>query len=155
MTQPTPTSPSSGATDQAAGYAGEIGVAELWSALESAPDAVLVDVRTQAEWNFVGVPELSELDKAPVFVEWQAYPTMEINPAFVETVEAAVADRDAPVFLLCRSGARSRAAAIALTAAGYRSCYNITEGFEGPPDAERHRGSTAGWKAQGLPWVQA
>ena len=155
MTQPTPASPSSRAADQAAGYAGEIGVAELWSALEAAPDAVLVDVRTRAEWNFVGVPELSELGKAPVFVEWQAYPTMEINPAFVETVEAAVADRDAPVFLLCRSGARSRAAAIALTEAGYRNCYNVTEGFEGPPDAERHRGRTAGWKAQGLPWMQA
>ena len=151
MSQPKPTSPIS----RTEGYAGEIGVGELWNALGSAPDAALVDVRTQAEWNFVGVPELSELDKAPVFVEWQTYPTMEINPAFVETVKAAVPDSNAPVFLLCRSGARSRAAAIALTAAGYRNCYNVTEGFEGPPDAERHRGGTTGWKAQGLPWVQA
>ncbi len=149
--QPNQTNPAS----RTAGYAGEISVGELWDALGSAPDATLVDVRTRAEWNFVGVPELSELNKAPVFVEWQTYPAMDINPAFVETVEAAVTDRNAPIFLLCRSGARSRAAAIALTEAGYSNCYNVTEGFEGPPDAERHRGGTTGWKAQGLPWAQA
>jgi rhodanese-related sulfurtransferase len=58
------------------------------------------------------------------------------------------------MLFLCRSGARSRAAAMALTAAGYTSCYNIAEGFEGNPDAERHRGTTGGWKAAGLPWAQ-
>jgi rhodanese-related sulfurtransferase len=61
---------------------------------------------------------------------------------------------EAPILFICRSGGRSRAAAAALTAAGYRRCYNVAEGFEGNPDPERHRGKTGGWKAAGLPWVQ-
>ncbi|HZF36618.1 MAG TPA: rhodanese-like domain-containing protein, partial [Candidatus Angelobacter sp.] len=63
-------------------------------------------------------------------------------------------DREAPIFFLCRSGARSRAAAMAMTQAGYARCYNIANGFEGNHDAERHRGKAAGWKADGLPWTQ-
>ena len=115
---------------------------------------VLVDVRTQAEWNFVGIPDLSSVDKKPVFVEWQVFPTMDVNGSFVEAVTAAAPDKSAPIYLLCRSGARSKSAAIALTQAGYAECYNISQGFEGRHDAEQHRGSTDGWKARGLPWVQ-
>jgi len=58
------------------------------------------------------------------------------------------------LLFLCRSGVRSRAAAIAMTAAGYSRAYNIAQGFEGDPDAERHRGNKNGWKASGLPWKQ-
>ncbi len=133
----------------------EIGVDRLWETLRSDPDAVLVDVRTRAEWTFVGVPDLSELGRKPLLVEWQDYPRMETNPAFVETVGAAVRDRNAPLFLLCRSGARSRAAAAALAAAGHARCFNVTEGFEGPPDPRGRRGGVSGWKARGLPWTQS
>lgn len=133
----------------------EIGVDRLWETLRSDPDAVLVDVRTRAEWAFVGVPDLSGLGREPLLVEWQSYPRMKANPAFVETVGDAAKDRDAPLFLLCRSGARSRAAAAALAAAGHARCFNVTEGFEGPRDSRGHRGGVSGWKAQGLPWTQS
>lgn len=137
-----------------AGYAGDVDVTEAWEALKSDPDAVLVDVRTKAEWTFVGVPDLSGAGKDAVLVEWQVYPSMDANPTFVESVEASAPDRGAPIYFLCRSGARSRAAAIAMTQAGYARCYNISDGFEGPPDAAKHRGNAGGWKASGLPWVQ-
>tara|TARA_Y100000590_G_C14834789_1_gene681579 strand:- start:127 stop:477 length:351 start_codon:yes stop_codon:yes gene_type:complete len=115
---------------------------------------MLVDVRTRAEWNFVGVPDLSEAGKEPVLVEWQAFPAMEINASFVDAVSSVAPDKNAPIYFLCRSGARSKSAAMAMTAVGYSACYNISDGFEGPHDVAQHRGSTAGWKARGLPWVQ-
>jgi len=122
--------------------------------LESDPAAVLVDVRTDAEWSFVGVPDLSELGRGPICIAWQRYPDMSVNPHFIEEVAARGVEPDNTVVLLCRSGQRSRAAAEALTAQGYRHCYNITDGFEGVPDRLRHRGRVSGWKAAGLPWVQ-
>ena len=75
-------------------------------------------------------------------------------PLFVGAASAG-ADKDAPVLFLCRSGARSRSAAIALTAAGFSRAYNIVGGFEGDLDGDRHRGQTNGWKAAGLPWKQS
>ena len=137
-----------------ADYAGDVDATEAWEKLKADPAAVLVDVRTQAEWNFVGVPDLAEAGKEAVLVEWQVFPTMGVNPNFVSTVRDAVPDSDAPIYFLCRSGARSKSAAIALTREGYAHCYNISAGFEGPHDAGRHRGTTDGWKARGLPWMQ-
>src|SRR3546814_5459105 len=87
-------------------------------------------------------------------ISWQAYPTRGGNENFVAEVEAKGIGKDQPVLLLCRSGARSRAAALALTAAGFGPCYNVAEGFEGDRDSEMHRGSVGGWKAAGLPWAQ-
>ena len=139
---------------QADGYAGDVSAAHAWERLRSDPGAMLVDVRTHAEWNFVGVPDLSELGKEVVFAEWQSYPAMEVNPAFVDAVSAAATDLRAQLYLLCRSGARSRAAAVALTRAGHAECYNVSGGFEGPHDAQKHRGVKDGWKASRLPWVQ-
>lgn len=136
-------------------YAGDISPAEAWALLEKDPKARLVDVRTTAEWNYVGVPDLAKVGRDTVLVEWQAFPTMKVNPAFVaETERAAATQKDAPMLFLCRSGVRSRAAAIAMTAAGYSRAYNIAGGFEGDPDGEHHRGKKNGWKASGLPWKQ-
>ncbi|TVR99479.1 MAG: rhodanese-like domain-containing protein [Rhodospirillales bacterium] len=135
-------------------YAGDIPPREAWRLLESDGHAALVDVRTPAEWAYVGVPDLSRLGKQPVFVPWARYPTMEINPNFAEEVAAAGIQPRDTVLLLCRSGVRSRSAAIALTAAGFTACYNIDAGFEGDPDSQRHRGTVSGWKVSGLPWVQ-
>ena len=136
------------------GYAGDVGVGKAWEGVKNNPAAVLVDVRTKAEWNFVGIPDLSEAGKEPVLIEWQVFPTMDVNASFVDAVIAAAPDKTQPIYFLCRSGARSKSAAMALTQAGYTACFNISEGFEGPHDQNRHRGSTAGWKANGLPWVQ-
>jgi rhodanese-related sulfurtransferase len=136
-------------------YAGDLSVQDAFALLKADPAANLVDVRTQAEWNFVGLPDLSGLGREAALIEWQMFPTMQVNPDFVAaTVEAVGANKDAPVLFLCRSGARSRSAAVALTAAGYTRAYNVAGGFEGDLDGTRHRGQKNGWKAAGLPWRQ-
>ena len=135
-------------------YAGELRPTEAWEMLNADSSAQLIDVRTLPEWIFVGVPNLDALGRKPIFVAWQIYPAMHANPAFVDEVRKAAPSVDAPLLFICRSGARSRAAAEAMTDAGYRRCYNVAEGFEGQVDAEQHRGHSAGWKAAGLPWTQ-
>jgi len=136
------------------GYAGDLSPVETLAALKAEPAAVLVDVRTVPEWQFVGVPDLTGLSGEALFIEWQAYPAMKINDGFVEAVTAKGVSKDQPIYLLCRSGVRSKAAAKALTAAGFQTCYNILEGFEGNADADGHRGKVGGWKHAGLPWRQ-
>lgn len=139
---------------RSSGYAGDVSPEDAWSALSSDPSAQLVDVRTRAEWNFVGLPDLSSVGKQAMLAEWQALPHMAVNDGFVDEIVQGGADREAPLYCLCRSGARSRAAAIALTAQGFKTVYNISGGFEGDPDAHGHRGEVNGWKADGLPWRQ-
>jgi rhodanese-related sulfurtransferase len=133
-------------------YAGDLSPQQAWELLQSDDEAVLVDVRTQAEWAFVGVPDTTDLGKRPLFAEWSSLGGGPDPAAFVAAVTAQV-DPGAPIVLLCRSGQRSAAAAHALTAAGYGPAYNVVDGFEGPVDAEGHRG-VAGWRADGLPWRQ-
>ncbi|HLY55194.1 MAG TPA: rhodanese-like domain-containing protein [Stellaceae bacterium] len=135
-------------------YAGDVSVTATWKALEEDPRAVLVDVRTQAEWNYVGLPDLSSLGKPVVRVQWQTWPEGAVNPSFAEEVAAAGVEPDQHVYLICRSGARSRSAAQLLTQKGWRNAYNVADGFEGPHDGARHRGTVAGWKHDGLPWAQ-
>lgn len=136
-------------------YAGDLEPAESYRLLADDPNAVLVDVRTQAEWNYVGLPDLTALGRTPVTVEWLRFPDGRVNPAFLDDLAAAGVSKDASVLFLCRSGVRSVAAAEAATAAGFRRAYNICQGFEGNPDGDGHRGTTAGWKAAGLPWRQS
>lgn len=138
----------------AAGYAGDIAPATAWKILGERKDAILIDVRTRAEWNYVGVPDLATIDKKPGLLEWQIFPDMRTNPEFVSGLSGGIADTAAPILFLCRSGVRSAAAAKAMTAAGYNNCFNISDGFEGPLDANAKRGGSAGWKAAGLPWRQ-
>ena len=135
-------------------YAGDITPTEAWEILNARPEAVLIDVRTPAEWAYVGLPDLSAIGKQPLLIPWALFPSMTINADFGAEVESAMANRDAPLVFICRSGGRSRAAAIAMTARGYTSCYNVASGFEGDPDSQRHRGRISGWKVEDLPWVQ-
>jgi rhodanese-related sulfurtransferase len=137
-----------------ANYAGDITPERAWEILASDENSVLIDVRTKPEWSFVGVCDLESLNKQPALIEWQVFPTMAVNESFGESVDSIGAPQDAPLLFLCRSGARSRSAAIAATERGYHACYNVAGGFEGDPDGERHRGRVNGWKAAGLPWVQ-
>jgi rhodanese-related sulfurtransferase len=136
------------------GYAGDVSPSDAWQLLSENKDAVLVDVRTTAEWNYVGVPDLSQLGKQPVLLEWQVYPTMQVNADFVAALSKNGIGGERPVLFLCRSGVRSKAAAQAMTQAGATRCYNISDGFEGPMDKAGHRGAVAGWKQSGLPWQQ-
>lgn len=127
-------------------YAGAVTPEEAWR-LHSAGMAVIVDVRTRPEWELVGhVPGVP-------LVEWRAYGEQRPNPRFLEQLES-VASREEPVLFLCRSGARSHDAAALAERAGYRSAYNILEGFEGDLDTARRRGTSGGWRHAGLPWLQ-
>ena len=140
-------------------YAGDLDAREAWELLKQEPLAQLVDVRTVPEWNFVGVPDLSSLGRRPHGIQWQSYPGMQINQEFTAEAADALGEAGAgtntPIVFLCRSGARSRAAAIAMTRAGFRKSFNIIGGFEGEMDASGHRGAINGWKAAGLPWRQS
>lgn len=141
------------------GYAGNVTSQEAFDKLSNQQDATLVDVRTQAEWAFVGIPDLRPIGKEPVLVEWQGFPPSGPNQEFTGTVSDHLIkkglDQSAPIYFLCRSGVRSQAAAVALTQAGHTHCFNISDGFEGPLDADSHRGTQSGWKAAGLPWIQS
>ncbi|MEE9139757.1 MAG: rhodanese-like domain-containing protein [Alphaproteobacteria bacterium] len=135
-------------------YAGELSPKESWELLASDPKAMLVDTRTLPEWMFVGVPDLKQLSKKPIFVAWQVYPAMQQNPAFADQLRAGGAEEETPLLFICRSGNRSKAAAIAMTSLGFTRCYNVAEGFEGNIDEHGHRGAKGGWRTAGLPWVQ-
>jgi rhodanese-related sulfurtransferase len=136
------------------GYAGDKRPNEAWEILERDPDACLIDVRTDAEWRYVGLPKLDTLGKATLCVCWQVFPDNKVNDRFVDDVKAQGIRPDQTLLLLCRSGQRSRSAAVALTAAGFKCCYNVAEGFEGDRDGSGHRGTVGGWKVAGLPWGQ-
>lgn len=123
--------------------------------LNEEPTAMLVDVRTVAEWSYVGLPDLSELGKQPLLIEWQSFPDLAVNLLFTKSVARAVPDPETTVVFICRSGSRSASAATALAELGYTRCYNLAGGFEGSADTERHRGNLDGWKAAGLPWMQS
>lgn len=129
----------------ATGYAGDIAPALAWQ-WQQAGQAVLVDVRTDAEREWVGfVP-------GAVPVSWKQWPGMALNAEFDEALKAAV-PAGTKVVLLCRSGVRSVAAARRATELGLEA-YNILEGFEGDADDQAQRGHKGGWRMQGLPWMQ-
>lgn len=128
-------------------YAGALTPSESWAVWRQTPGAKLVDVRTRAEWDWVGrVPEAIE-------IEWQTYPGGAANHDFLGRLKQLVPE-DAVVMFLCRSGVRSHDAACAALTAGYRHVYNILEGFEGGIDARTgRRGTLGGWRLAGLPWI--
>lgn len=148
-----------GAFGEDKGYTADLDVHQTWSALVDDVSAVLVDVRTVPEWNFVGFPDLGAIGKRVLLVEWQRFPDMTVNPAFLDDLDEALAglgvDGEAPLYFICRSGARSRSAAIAARAGGHPLTYNVAGGFEGALGPDRHRGCVDGWKASGLPWIQS
>jgi len=132
-------------------HKGNISPKEAYERLANNPNAVLVDVRTGPEWTFVGVPAVERL----IQLSWQEYPAMRVNPSFMEEIGKTGLPKDTEFLFICRSGARSAAAASALTAAGYSNCWNVAEGFEGDRDEIGHRATVGGWKAAGLPWGQS
>src|SRR6188474_1025969 len=128
-------------------YSGALTPAEAHELWRNAPGAKLVDVRTRAEWDYVGrIPGAIE-------IEWQLYPEGKPNPQFVQQLKQQV-DPEALVLFICRSGARSHNAATAAAAAGYTQSYNVIDGFEGRKDANNHRNTVEGWRFSGLPWYQ-
>jgi rhodanese-related sulfurtransferase len=115
--------------------------------LQANPSAVLVDVRSEMEYMFVGHP------KDAILVPWVDGPDWDINPNFVSQVKKA-ASLNRPVVLVCRSGQRSVDAALALEKVGLENIYNILNGFEGELNQHHQRGLINGWRFEGLPWQQ-
>ena len=137
---------STGQVRPASGYAGDISPQLAWAWVQ-AGEAVLVDVRTDAEREWVGgVP-------GAVALAWKQWPGMALNADFDGDVKAAVS-AGKKALMLCRSGVRSIAAARRATELGMEA-YNILEGFEGDPDTNGQRGKTGGWRYLGLPWRQS
>ncbi len=128
----------------------QISLEEAWEILSEDPDAVLIDVRTVAEWSFVGIPDLTSLGKNVRTIEWTSFPAGQKNPQFLEQATEGLA-LDQTLLMLCRSGARSNAAADVLSAKGF-TAINIGSGFEGDLDPDGHR--HGGWKDE-LPWRQS
>ncbi len=137
----------------------DVDVETAWQNLSSSPGSQLVDVRTRAEWTYVGTPDLGPVSKRALLVEWQTFPDQTVDPRFAERLaselKALGVQANDDLFFICRSGSRSLAAAKAMAGAGYTACHNVAGGFEGPLDEDRHRGSVGGWKAAGLPWLQS
>ena len=137
----------------------DVDVETAWQGLSASPKSQLVDVRTRAEWTYVGTPDLGPVGKRALLVEWQTFPDQAVDPRFAERLacelKAIGVQPNDDLFFICRSGNRSLAAARAMAAAGYTACHNVAGGFEGPLDDDRHRGSVGGWKAAGLPWLQS
>jgi rhodanese-related sulfurtransferase len=138
-------------------YAGDVTCQEAWDALQSNPTAVLVDVRTQVEWQLIGQPDLSSINQEPLYLQWVTMQGM--NDNFLDELQVALDERgvakDAPLYFICQSGGRSKMSAMQCTGIGYSQCFNIAEGFEGELDEQKHRNSISGWKVAGLPWTQA
>jgi rhodanese-related sulfurtransferase len=131
-------------------YAGALLPEEAHALLLQHPGAKLVDVRTRAEWEWVGRVPLPNT----AFIEWNTWPSGQPNPDFLSSLKSQVNATDVPVLFLCRSGARSHNAAATATTAGYTQAINVLQGFEGDRDQNGRRNSVGGWRAAGLPWIQ-
>ena len=136
------------------GYAGDVTPIETWKILESDDHSILIDVRSAAEWTYVGVADLSSIGKEVHSIEWKTFPNMSINSNFIDQVKEICINPEIKILSLCRSGQRSISTSRALTDAGFKQCYNVVEGFEGDKDNDEHRGQSGGWKFHGLPWKQ-
>ena len=123
---------------------------EAYEFLNKHADALLIDCRSEMEFLFVGHP------RGALHVAWNDGPDWEVNPHFVGQVKklAGTNHTTRPIVLICRSGNRSHEAAQALERAGFTAVYNVRHGFEGELDEKHHRGTTAGWRFDGLPWEQ-
>ncbi|MEN0040739.1 MAG: rhodanese-like domain-containing protein [Pseudomonadota bacterium] len=139
-----------------AAQVGEASPAESWEALKSG--AIMIDVRTTAEWAYVGQPALEPTMQPLISHQWQQFPSMQVDLGFAQALDGHLQQhghgKDVALHFLCRSGVRSLAAANAMAALGYTNTFNVTGGFEGDADGDAHRGNVNGWKVDGLPWRQ-
>lgn len=130
-------------------YAGAVTPAEAYTLIQQDSGVKLVDVRTNAERDWVGRVDVP--DAQHVAVQWNLYPGGTPNPDFLEQLRR-LASRDDVLLFLCRSGVRSRHAAKLASENGYHACFDILEGFEGDKDDHGHRNTVGGWRKAGLPW---
>lgn len=128
----------------------EITPIQAWDILQNNKEAVLLDVRSRIEYDYIGHPSVA------VHVALKEPPAWDTDEKFVENVIEVLGDnaKQTPILAMCRSGKRSEMAATLLEAAGFTDVANVLEGFEGDLDAEKHRSSISGWRHHSLPWVQ-
>ena len=127
---------------------------ECFEKLSIEVNSQLIDVRTKPEWIYVGVPDLSSINKNVIFVSWQVYPEMRINKFFENQILESNIKKDNNLYFICRSGNRSNNAAEFLASRGFSNCFNVIDGFEGKLNHERQRASIDGWQFNKLPWKQ-
>jgi rhodanese-related sulfurtransferase len=133
-------------------YAGALTPQEAYALLQNDPKVKLVDVRTTAERDWIGRPDIAA--EQHTTVQWNLYPGGTPNPDFLPQLEQ-VADKDTVLLFLCRGAVRSRHAAKLATENGYANSFDVLEGFEGDKDADGHRKNVNGWCKAGLPWIGA
>jgi rhodanese-related sulfurtransferase len=134
-------------------YAGAVTPEEAYRLLQEDNTIVLLDVRTNAERDWVGRVNINEEQHQAV--QWSLYPGGTPNPDFMAQLQAAVSDKHTTILFLCRSGVRSRHGAKLATEHGYTACFDILQGFEGDKDAHGHRKTVGGWCSADLPWMGA
>jgi rhodanese-related sulfurtransferase len=139
-------------------YKGDLSAKDAWDMLKTRSGSQLVDVRTTAEWHYVGIPDLRPIDKVALTAQWRLLNDMQINAHFMEQLTQQLLNTSYQngdiLIMMCRTGGRSMEAAQYLTSLGFENCYNLADGFEGPLDSSGHRGLVAGWKAANLSWRQ-
>lgn len=139
----------------------QISAIDAFDILQKDKNSVLVDVRTFEEFNFVGTVNADEFGGRMLLNPWRLTMSMNENPAFADDLEKMLKNlfgkenKEAKLFFICRTGARSDSAARLTSELGYSKCFNITSGFEGDLDQSYQRGKMSGWKAENLPWKQA
>ncbi|MBB3121089.1 rhodanese-like domain-containing protein [Pseudoduganella violacea] len=138
--------------DAALPYAGAVTPQEAYELLQADTRVRLIDVRTNAERDWVGRVAIADTQHGAV--QWSTYPGGVPNPDFMAQLNA-VAGKDEVLLFLCRSGVRSRHAAKLATEHGYQHCFDILQGFEGDKDGAGHRKTVGGWCHAGLPWLGA
>lgn len=128
---------------------------QAWQILQDEPKALLIDVRSQMEFLFIGHPV------GAIQIPWIDEPDWDINPHFAADVRKLVlggldhtTGQNVPILLICRCGKRSLEAGELLIKEGFRQVYNIADGFEGELDDSHHRSTLTGWRFEGLPWEQ-
>ena len=127
---------------------------ECFNKLSEISNSYLIDIRTKPEWEFIGVPDLSSLNKKTIFISWHMYPEMKINSLFENQITESNIKKNDNLFLICRSGSRSSDAAEFLTYHGFTNCFNVKDGFEGEIGPNHQRSTINGWKYCKLPWKQ-
>lgn len=135
-------------------YRGDLLPKDSWDILSREDKAYLVDVRTAAEWHYVGEPDLTGLKSELLKIEWRTLPNMDLNPSFADDLLKRVPDKSTNLIFLCRTGGRSGEAANKMATLGFANCFNVSHGFDGDLDFHDHRGRVSGWRADNLPWRQ-
>ncbi len=139
--------------DQSLPYAGALSPEDAYALLQENTEVVLVDVRTNAERDWVGRVLINETQHHAV--QWSLYPGGSPNPEFIHQLSTAIPNKDTVIVFLCRSGVRSRHAAKLASENGYTACFDILQGFEGDKDHHGHRKTVGGWCSADLPWIGA